>query len=122
MEKHIVKRLLCGLLAFVLVLGYFPVPALAEEETSAPEETLSPETLPETLPETVPQTTPETLPETVPQTVPETVPETAPETVPEALLSDYTAEDVIPSKAMPLPAATCTITQKPASSPAATAR
>ena len=64
MKSNWFQRILCSILALVLVLGYVPVPALAEEEdVSAAEETTS-ATEPETELETVPDTEPETVPET----------------------------------------------------------
>ena len=42
MKSNWFQRILCSILALVLVLGYVPVPALAEEEdVSAAEETTS---------------------------------------------------------------------------------
>ena len=87
MKTNWFKRTLCSILAFVLVLGYVPVKAQAEEATAA-EETVetTAATVPETTTETEPETTMETDPVTEPATEPETMPETMPETIPETVL------------------------------------
>jgi len=127
------KRILCGLLAFVLFLGNMPLSVLAEEtlpsETQVTEETIvdettlistetsaavtTVETVPETTAETVPETTAETVPETTAETVPETtaetVPETTAETVPETTVEtvpETTAETVPETTAETVPETT----------------
>ena len=103
MKNDLKKRTLCVLLTLALMLGYVPVPVLAEEEdVPATVETLlletAPSSEPDTVPETVPETTAETEPETVPETTAETEPETVPATEPETTEAQETEalEDEIP--------------------------
>ena len=76
------KRILCSVLALVLVLGYVPVTALAEEPLLQEERSESTEeTLPEITEEILPAATEETIPEpTAEETVPEPTAEAEEET------------------------------------------
>ena len=109
MKTNWFKRTLCGILAFVLVLGYVPVKAQAEE-TAAAEETVetTAATVPETTMETEPETTMETEPVTEPATEHETMPETVPETIPETV-PDAEPELLIETEAVQTPDGTGTV-------------
>ena len=106
MKTNWFKRILCSVLALVLVLGYVPVTALAEEPLLQEERSESTEeTLPEMTEETLPAATEETIPEpTAEETVPEPTAEAEEETeaagepVPEATeenLLQETAETLL---------------------------
>ena len=109
MKTNWFKRTLCSMLAFVLVLGYVPVKAQAEE-TAAAEETVetTAATVPETTTETEPETTMETEPVTEPATEQETMPETMPETIPETV-PDAEPELLIETEAVQTPDGTGTV-------------
>ena len=89
MNHPVFRRLLCALLAWVLVLGTLPVTALAEEPALLEEVTdseITVETAAEVTEETADEVTEETVAEVTEETVAETTGETLPEETEEMLL------------------------------------
>ena len=89
MNHPVFRRLLCALLAWVLVLGTLPVTALAEEPALLEEVTdseITVETAAEVTEETAAEVTEETVAEVTEETVAETTGETLPEETEEMLL------------------------------------
>ena len=89
MNHPVFRRLLCALLAWVLVLGTLPVTALAEEPALLEEVTdseITVETAAEVTEETAAEVTEETVAEVTEETMAETTGETLPEETEEMLL------------------------------------